>query len=433
MTKQTKKHTDTQVHKPNLRLLIGVIAVVLMLVAACSGGDDSDSAPATPAPDESAASAAIEDSAARNGKYSAAPPMTIDTGKSYYATFKTAQGDIKTQLYADRTPLTVNNFVFLAHEGFYDNTTFHRVLDGFMAQAGDPTGTGAGGPGYTFADEFGPGLIFDRPGLLAMANAGPNTNGSQFFITFDEAPHLNGRHTIFGEVIEGQEVLDKLTRRDPQTDPSVIGDALYSVVIEESEESALPEPTPLPPTPTPFSPSQLDGTLRPLATMTATARSNYFNTPPTQQVIENTIYTSTIVTSQGVMTVELRADLAPIAVNNFVVLADLGFYDNTPVNLISPANFIILGSPGNNPDSDAGYALSPEMNLPVEPQQGFLAYVPKTNDPSRASSSQLFLTLGQPGPESVAQYSFFGRITDGIEVLSQLTTTDTVQSITVAR
>lgn len=437
MTKHTKKLTGTQAHKTNLWLLIGVIAVALMLVVACSEGDDSDSAPATPAAPTSDAPAAsappIEDSAARNGKYSAAPPMTIDTAKSYYATFKTAQGDIKTQLYADRTPLTVNNFVFLAREGFYDNTTFHRVLDGFMAQAGDPTGTGAGGPGYTFADEFGPGLVFDRPGLLAMANAGPNTNGSQFFITFDEAPHLNGRHTIFGEVIEGQEVLDKLTRRDPQTDPSVAGDALYSVVIEESEESALPEPTPQPPTPTPFSPSQLDGTLRPLATMTATERSNYFNTPPTQQVIENKVYTSTIVTSQGVMTVELRADLAPIAVNNFVVLADLGFYDNTPVNLISPGNFIILGSPGNNPDSDAGYALSPEMNLPVEPQQGFLAYVPKTNDPSRASSSQLFLTLGQPGPETVAQYSFFGRITDGSEVLSRLTTTDTVEAITVVR
>lgn len=359
--------------------------------------------------------------------------MTIDSTKVYFATFKTAQGDIKVQLYADRTPLTVNNFVFLARDGFYDNTTFHRVLDGFMAQAGDPTGTGGGGPGYSFADEFGPGLVFDRPGLLAMANAGPNTNGSQFFITFAPAPHLNGRHTIFGEVVEGQDVLNKLTRRDPQQSPSGPGDLLSTVVIEETDQSALPTPTPAPPTPTPFSPDQLDRELRPMATMTATERSNYFNAPPAEVVIENKVYTSTIVTSQGVMTVELRADLAPIAVNNFVMLADLGFFDNTRVNLVRDGDFIILGSPANNPDSDAGYSLPPELNLPVKPDMGYVAYVPKTNDPSQTSSSQLFLTLGNPGPEANGQYTFFGRITEGLEVLSLLTESDTVQSISVLR
>ncbi len=103
-------------------------------------------------------------------------------------------------------PLTVNNFVFLANEGFYDGTTFHRVIQEFMAQGGDPTGTGGGGPGYWFADETGNGLVFDRPGLLAMANAGPNTNGSQFFITFAPMPHLDGAHTIFGELVAGEDV-----------------------------------------------------------------------------------------------------------------------------------------------------------------------------------------------------------------------------------
>lgn len=171
--------------------------------------------------------------AARNGKYTAPPAMTIDTNKYYFATFKTAKGDIKVQLFANRTPITVNNFVFLARAGFYDNTTFHRVLEGFMAQGGDPTGTGGGGPGYTFDDEFGEGLVFDRPGLLAMANAGPSTNGSQFFITFTPQPSLTGRHTIFGEVVEGMDVLTKLTLRDPGQSPNFLGDTLSTVQIEE--------------------------------------------------------------------------------------------------------------------------------------------------------------------------------------------------------
>ena len=124
-----------------------------------------------------------------------------------------------------------------------------------MAQAGDPTGTGAGGPGYQFEDEINEGLVFDRPNLLAMANAGPGTNGSQFFITFAPVDWLNGKHTIFGEVIEGTDVLPKLTRRDPSQNPDFLGDELISVTIEESDTSTLPTPLPPTPTPTPYAPS----------------------------------------------------------------------------------------------------------------------------------------------------------------------------------
>ncbi|HCR71097.1 MAG TPA: peptidylprolyl isomerase [Anaerolineae bacterium] len=141
-------------------------------------------------------------------------------------------GEFKIQLFADKAPITVNNFVFLAREGFYDGTTFHRVLDGFMAQGGDPTGTGAGGPGYSFEDEFSD-LTFDREGLLAMANSGPNTNGSQFFITYAPTPHLNNLHTIFGQVIEGMDVVNALTRRDPNTAPDFEGDAIATITITE--------------------------------------------------------------------------------------------------------------------------------------------------------------------------------------------------------
>ncbi len=167
-------------------------------------------------------------------RYDAPPPMIIDTVKTYYATIKTEKGDIRLLLFDDEAPVTVNNFVFLAREGFYDGCTFHRVIPEFMAQAGDPTGTGSGGPGYTFPDEFSPSLSHDSAGILSMANRGPDTNGSQFFITYTPQPHLDGRHSVFGKAIEGIEVLLSLTPRDPAADPDAPpGDEILTIVIEE--------------------------------------------------------------------------------------------------------------------------------------------------------------------------------------------------------
>ncbi len=140
-------------------------------------------------------------------QWASAPEMAIDPAKKYTATVSTDKGDMVIELFADKTPKTVNNFVFLAREGFYDNITFHRVISDFMAQGGDPTGTGRGGPGYRFADEFHPELKHDKPGILSMANAGPGTNGSQFFITHVPTPHLDNRHSVFGQVTEGMDVL----------------------------------------------------------------------------------------------------------------------------------------------------------------------------------------------------------------------------------
>ena len=165
--------------------------------------------------------------------YNAQPSMIIDPAKSYQATLRTEKGDILIDLYVDRAPVTVNNFVFLARDGFYDDTTFHRVIPGFMAQGGDPGGTGRGGPGYTFPDELEPTLRHDKPGVLSMANAGPNTNGSQFFITYEAAPWLDDRHAVFGQVIEGLEVLESLSSRDPQQNPATPGDKIQTVVIQE--------------------------------------------------------------------------------------------------------------------------------------------------------------------------------------------------------
>lgn len=196
--------------------VFGFVAMVTLpvLLAAC-GAVPSDEKP-TPAPKS----------------WDNPPAMTIDLNKTYVATFKTEEGDIRIELYAKQAPKTVNSFVFLARSGYYDNTTFHRVLADFMAQGGDPSGTGAGGPGYRFEDEIDPSLVFDGSGILAMANAGPDTNGSQFFITLAPTPWLNGYHTIFGKVIEGMDVLFAIRLRDPQT-ATQSGDVLVTVEIEE--------------------------------------------------------------------------------------------------------------------------------------------------------------------------------------------------------
>jgi cyclophilin family peptidyl-prolyl cis-trans isomerase/tetratricopeptide (TPR) repeat protein len=174
--------------------------------------------------------------AARDSIYSQPPPIVLAEGKTYDAIIETEKGSMRLRLFADAAPIAVNNFVFLANQGFYDGTSFHRVLADFMVQGGDPTGTGGGGPGYQFADETGNGLTFDRPGLLAMANSGPNTNGSQFFITLAPTPWLDGLHTIFGELVEGQDVLNALTLRDPQSNPTTPGDAIVRITIEEGSE-----------------------------------------------------------------------------------------------------------------------------------------------------------------------------------------------------
>ncbi len=150
--------------------------------------------------------------------------MSIDTAKSYSATFETSRGAIVCELFAKDAPATVNNFVFLAREGFYDGTTFHRVIADFMIQGGDPAGTGRGGPGYRFADEVAGNPNKHGVGTLSMANAGPNTNGSQFFITHVATPWLDGKHTVFGRVVSGQDVVNAVQQ----------GDTLKSVTIRES-------------------------------------------------------------------------------------------------------------------------------------------------------------------------------------------------------
>jgi cyclophilin family peptidyl-prolyl cis-trans isomerase len=171
-----------------------------------------------------------------NKTYDGPPEMGLEPGYEYYANFVTEKGPVKIRLFAERAPQTVNNFVFLARDGYFDGTTFHRVIEDFMAQGGDPTGTGMGGPGYSIPDEFHPDLRHDRPGILSMANAGPNTGGSQFFITFVATPWLDDRHAVFGEVVEGMDVIGTIKERDPQRDRDP-GDTIERIEIEELPRS----------------------------------------------------------------------------------------------------------------------------------------------------------------------------------------------------
>lgn len=166
-------------------------------------------------------------------QFTSCPPMSIDPAKQYVATLETEKGNIVIELFPDKAPLAVNNFVYLARSGWYDGVTFHRVIPEFVAQGGDPSGTGFGGPGYAFINETSE-LKFDKSGVVAMANAGPDSNGSQFFITYAPTPQLDGGYTIFGQVIAGQDVAESLTPRDPSQPVDLpVGDQILRVTIEE--------------------------------------------------------------------------------------------------------------------------------------------------------------------------------------------------------
>jgi peptidylprolyl isomerase len=229
-------------------VVVVVVFVVLGLMLARPAGQQAAAQPTaapfeavTPAPDAAPtaapageAAAPASDIASRNNKYSALPPMTIDPAKSYTATITTPRGDIVVKLRPDLAPQSVNSFVFLAREDFYDGTTWHRVLQDFMAQGGDPTGTGGGGPGYNVPAEFSESISFDRPGLVAMARGGdPNSAGSQFFITTAPATWLDGQYTIFGEVVEGQEIVNAIPLRDPEQNPTEPGEQILDIAIAE--------------------------------------------------------------------------------------------------------------------------------------------------------------------------------------------------------
>jgi cyclophilin family peptidyl-prolyl cis-trans isomerase len=350
------------------------------------------------------------------------PELTIDDSNIYLATLTTERGEIKIELFADRVPVTVNNFIFLAEEGYYDGTTFHRVLPNFMAQGGDISGTGGGGPGYEFEDEFNPTLTFDDQGYLAMANGGPNTNGSQFFITFAPTPHLNGLHTIFGKVVEGMDVVLSLTLRDPGQSPDFEGDILEEVTIEVISESLLPPP---PPTPIPVVPVPESG--RPLADLDIFERENLYTGIPAMIIDVSAVYEAHVTTNKGEFTILLDPIAAPESVNNFVVLAELGYYDGFPINFADQEQFLLTGSPFGDPSSDIGYIVPSETGL--ENKAAAVGFWFR-QDRFGSSGSQFYvLYTDQPMLDDV--FTVFGEVVEGMEVVETLTQDDQIEIISI--
>lgn len=373
-------------------------SVFLLLLAACSTG------------------------AKEPQQWESPPAMMIDEGRFYLATLKTDKGEILIELFAEKTPTTVNNFVFLAEQGYYDQTTFHRVIEGFMAQGGDPTGTGAGGPGYIFKDEFHPDLRFTEAGLLAMANSGPNTNGSQFFITYGPTLHLNGRHTIFGKVLSGMDVARSLTPRDPQDNPEYDGDRLLSVEIEVVDRSMLPPPTL---TPIPIVPQLTPG--RPLAELEISERENLFTGRPDMTIAPGRSYSAIVQTTKGAFTIEMHPQDAPESVNNFVVLAELGYWDGFPIVHVERDSLFVTGSPAGRLDSDIGYTLPPETSLSHTP--GAVGFIYR-QDLLAISGSQFYVAYANL-PQLDGQFSVFGYVIEGLDVARQLTLEDRIESIII--
>ena len=220
-------------------LTLFVLLTITSLGFAACGGDDPEPTSvlaATSAPVASGGSQADSQAELKMlspGDDPRSPVGALDTSKTYTATFKTEAGEFEVLLFGDEAPLTVENFINLATIGFYDGTTFHRVIPNFMAQGGDPRGTGAGGPGYRFRDEFDTTRRHDKPGILSMANSGSNTNGSQFFIIFAPTPHLDDVHSVFGEVVTGLDNALNIRVRDPGTD-QLPGDKIETIIINES-------------------------------------------------------------------------------------------------------------------------------------------------------------------------------------------------------
>jgi peptidyl-prolyl cis-trans isomerase B (cyclophilin B) len=393
----------------------------------------ADARPIVPAPVEGERPLASVEPKDRNERFSGPAEKYVEDKTIYIATIVTDKGNIVAELYQD-TPEGLNNFVTLALNGFYDGLPFHRVEPGFVIQGGDPAGDGSGGPGYTIPGEIN--HLHPR-GALAWARTGDQVNperrssGSQFYITLDETQFLDGAYSVFGYVIEGMDVVDKIA----------VGNKIQRIDITKGTASQIPTPaptntptvTPTPTnTPTPYAPTEQEG--RPLATVTVAEREGYYNTVPAMTIDVNKKYQATIATDKGDFVIDLDPTLAPITTNNFVMLANLGFYDGMPVAHVEPGTFMVLGSPAGNPLSDVGYSLPLEAGeQPAEVITGTVSMYPMPNEAGEyvANGSQ-FLIAFTAIPDGTTPLNVFGNVVKGMDIAQKLAIGDIVKSITIA-
>ncbi len=368
----------------------------------------------------------------RNDRFSGPAAKYVQDNTIYIATLVTDKGNIMVELYQD-TPESLNNFVTLALNGFYDGLTFHRVEPGFVIQGGDPLGQGNGGPGYDIPAEI---KHYHPRGALAWARTGDEVNperkssGSQFYITLADTPFLDNQYTVFGYVIEGMDIADKIA----------VGDKIQRVDISKGEVSKLPTPGPtytptVAPTPTitptPFAPTSQEG--RPLSEVEVAKRERYYNMPPSMTIDATKKYEATIETDKGNIVIELDPTVASQSVNNFFVLANLGFYDKMPVAYVQPNVYMVVGSPASQPDSDVGYSLPTESAVGATSiVTGTVAMYPLQTDTGdyRISGSEFFIAFSAT-PETAVPMNVLGKVTAGMDVAQKLAIGDLITKITV--
>jgi cyclophilin family peptidyl-prolyl cis-trans isomerase len=444
----------------NYRTVLIVIATVLVLTAAaaCSTVTPAPAEPATSAPAAQEPAGTQAAPAQEAGEATAAPaaknpvpappadgsrplaklspsdradafdgpaPNSIEPGKIYVATIVTPKGNIVAELYPD-TPESVNNFVTLAENGYYDGLTFHRVEPGFVIQGGDPKGDGSGGPGYTIPAEI---KHPHTQGALAWARQGDEVNperrssGSQFYVTLAETAFLDGGYTVFGQVIEGMDVAEKIA----------VGDQIERIDIAPAEVSLMPTPTP---TPEPKAPVSEKG--RPLAKLSVEEREKLYNSAPATTIDPDKTYQATIKTAKGDVLVDLDARTFPATVGNFILLSDLGYFDGLPIAYLELDSYAVFGSPKSGPTSDVGYALDLEgpssegANSSVI--TGTVASYPVQNQVTgqmQASGSQFFVSFIQT-QDIGSPLNTFGTVSSGMDVLKELKAADLIESITIS-
>jgi len=352
------------------------------------------------------------------------PKMTIDTKKIYIVDMKTEKGNVVIQLFADKAPKNVNNFIFLINQKYYNGLSFHRVVSDFIAQAGKPPVARLYGPGYSIKDEHDTSLRFDAPGVVAMAWWGnsPDSNGSQFFITYKKMHWYNDKYTIIGKVVEGMDVIKNLTRVNDRENYDYGGDTILEMTSRTSETSLLPAPGPQTETRIPV---LVDG--RPLAKMTIQEKEYLYDAPPAMVIDKTKVYKAKISTEKGTITADLFPQDAPQSVNNFFVLANIGYYDNTTVGAVLRDRYILVGSPSGTLESDAGYS------IPEEPKRqirlgaiGFWFYAKMDRS---SSGSNIFIMLTDD-PHIQAD-SVFGMTTSGLDVVKKMQPKDKILKIEV--
>jgi peptidylprolyl isomerase len=429
-----------------------LFVLVALAVAACTtppaGTTATDAPPAaaeTPAPEEAATPAPVEESPVqpltmtlptasapismgvqpvpstdgsrplaelevtqRNGVYSQAPDMVIDPETIYLATITTAKGDIVLELYSQEAPMAVNNFIVLAELGFYDAMPLFPVGPPEAVLTGDPTGDGQGSPGYDVAAEIGIPNLAGTMGYLRFpdqVNPERLSNGSQVYITLEPVPDIDGVYAAFGQTIEGLDVLGQIE----------MGDVIETIAISEADERVAPTPAPPTPTPTPFAPTSAEE--RPLAALDPAERIDYFNTPPAMELEEGADYVARITTDVGEIVIDLFEEQTPLTVNNFVTLANLGFYDNTMFHRVIEGFMAQAGDPSGTGRGGPGYVFEDEI-VPelVFDKAGLLAMA---NAGPGTNGSQFFLTFDAADWLN-GQHTIFGEIIEGADLLAEI-------------